>query len=85
MKEVKALLSSGANPNIIAERNQFRGTLIHATSNVKIAKELISYGAMVDGRNMYGETPLHRATIENLKLIRELLTWCWCQCKKPER
>ncbi|MGL9688826.1 MAG: hypothetical protein ACR5K6_03640 [Wolbachia sp.] len=53
LKEVKALLSAGANPNIIAERNQFRGTLLHATSNVEIAKELISYGAMVDARNMY--------------------------------
>lgn len=73
LPEVKALLSAGANPNIKAERDLHGGTLLHLASNVEIAKELISYGAVVDARNRYNETPLHRAAIGNLQLVREFL------------
>ncbi|GFU34694.1 hypothetical protein TNCV_1994041 [Trichonephila clavipes] len=47
VEEVSVHFFRGANPNLIAELNQFRGTLLHATSDVEIAKELISYGAIV--------------------------------------
>lgn len=80
LKKVRALLSAGANPNFQPNRenklpHQYGNKLLHYVNSVEIAKELLLYGARVDSRNMYNETPLHTAIPcgRTAKLVIELL------------
>ncbi|XP_014286299.1 serine/threonine-protein phosphatase 6 regulatory ankyrin repeat subunit C isoform X1 [Halyomorpha halys] len=58
---VKMLLIAGAQVDFIHPR--CGSTLLHQTSVVEIAQDLIKYGLCVNAMNFQGETPLHRAVI----------------------
>ncbi|KAK0167966.1 hypothetical protein PV327_001812 [Microctonus hyperodae] len=72
LKKVRDLLANGANAK---SKSKWNGeSLLHITSNVEIAKELLSHGVYIDTSNKYGETPLDTAVKrKNLKLVKELL------------
>lgn len=73
LEKVKALLSAGADINFREDRN--RDTLLHRTSSVEVARELLLRGARINATNQYSETPLHYAITngKSLEFVRELL------------
>lgn len=56
---VKQLLRNGSDPNEVIAKEGI--TPLHCATKVPIAEMLISYGAIINARDVYGRTPLHIA------------------------
>ncbi len=74
-EEVKKLLSEGANPNLF-EMDEYNS--LHFANNgprkdPRITKLLISYGADVNKKNIFQDTPLHLASAHGLDENSEVL------------
>lgn len=72
LKRVRNLLAAGGNAKL---RSKWNGeTLLHVTSDVEIAKELLFRGVHTESSNKYGETPLDTAVKrKNIEIVEELL------------
>ncbi len=64
------LLSEGMNPNYILEDGQ---TALHYSKNAGIAALLIEYGADVNAKDDFHNTPLHHAVTDLNELLTRLL------------
>jgi len=64
------LLAEGMNPNFIIEDGQ---TVLHYTKNPGIASLLIDYGAEVNAKDNYHNTPLHHAVSSLNEPLTDLL------------
>ncbi|KAK0172938.1 hypothetical protein PV328_006200 [Microctonus aethiopoides] len=72
LKRVRNLIAEGVDAK---SKSRWNGeTLLHVTSDVEIAKELLLHGVHTESSNKYGETPLDTAVKrKNLEIVRELL------------
>ena len=86
---VEAFLHHGANvniqndttPDLMDKYIRKRCTPLHMAQNASIVKILLRYGANLDTKDSFGDTPLHRAFYEDNNEVVEAMFQGHGQCK----